>query len=369
MIQPKAKYETIVDWVSERLSDNTLKAGEKIESENELATIFHVSRQTVRHAISILETQGILERKRGSGTFVKGDEKVKITKPRTMRIGIVTTYVDEYIFPPMIKAMERILSSAGYTIQIVFTHNSIETERAILQKFLQNTEVDGIIAETVRSGLPNPNIDFYKQLLEKGIPTVFINSYYEALHVPHVSMDDKLAGKTATKYLMKCGHRKIGGIFKSDDGQGRLRYLGYAETLLEGNVQVKSNQIAWIDTEDMNGTLADFSRVLKRLKECTACVCYNDEVANKLVAVCVEKGIKIPEELSIVGIDNSELASLCEVPFTSVENPIQEVGKKAAEGIMTLIEGKRLEERLELRPQLVTRNSVKIISDLTVEEH
>jgi Transcriptional regulators len=362
-MQQKAKYEVIVDWIQELLDNHTLKAGEKIKSENELASIFHVSRQTVRHAISILESKGILERKRGSGTFIKEHEKCDLAKPRTMRVGIITTYVDEYIFPPIIQEMEKILSKAGYSIQIAFTHNSIEIERSILTNLLQNMEVDGIIAETTQSGLPSPNIDLYMLLKEKGIPIIFLNSYYEELDEPHVCMDDKLAGKMATEYLMQCGHEKIAGIFKSDDGQGRLRYLGYTEALRAGDIKVKAERISWIDTEDMRGSLADFARVLKRIKGCTACVCYNDEVANKLVAICVEKGIKIPEELSIIGIDNSELAGLCEIPFASVENPIRELGRKAATSIMVLMEGKALEGRLELEPQLVIRNSVKIMEN------
>ena len=363
MAEQRAKYEIIVDWIQDRLAYYTKECNSKIESENELAAIFSVSRQTARHAISVLESKGILEKKRGSGTFIKGALDGGLKKPRAMRVGIITTYVDEYIFPPIIQEMEKILSKAGYSIQIAFTHNSIEIERSILTNLLQNMEVDGIIAETTQSGLPSPNIDLYMSLKEKGIPIIFLNSYYEELNEPHVCMDDKLAGKMATEYLMRCGHKKIAGIFKSDDGQGRLRYLGYTEALRAGDIKVRAEQISWIDTEDMRGSLADFARVLKRIKGCTACVCYNDEVANKLVAICIERGIKIPEELSIIGIDNSELAGLCEVPFASVENPIRELGRKAAQSIMVLMEGKDLEERLELEPQLVIRNSVKTMEN------
>jgi Transcriptional regulators len=361
MAEQRAKYEIIVDWIQDRLEDYRINGNSKIESENELAAIFGVSRQTVRHAISVLERRGILEKKRGSGTFIKEQEVSEVEQQRTMRIGIITTYVDEYIFPPIIREMEMVLAKAGYSIQIAFTHNSIETERTILTNILKNTEVDGIIAESVKGGLPSPNLHLYERLKEKGMPIIFINSYYETLHVPHVSMNDSLAGKLATEHLIQCGHVKIGGIFKSDDGQGKLRYLGYIEALLEAEMKVRSDQVAWVDTEDMRGNVEDFARVLKRLCNCTACVCYNDEVASKLVAICLAAGIKIPEELSIVGIDNSELARLCEIPFTSIENPIRDLGRNAATGIIELIKGKTLKERLELEPRIVTRDSVKLI--------
>ena len=363
MAEQKAKYEIIVDWIQDRLDYYTLEGNSKIESENELATIFNVSRQTARHAISVLESKGILEKKQGSGTFVKELEKDESKRPRTMRVGIITTYVDEYIFPPIIQEMEKVLSKAGYSIQIAFTHNSIEIERTILENLLKNPEIDGIIAETVQSGLPSPNVHLYEELREKGIPVIFINSYYESLDAPHVSMDDKLAGKMATEYLIKCGHTDIAGVFKSDDGQGRLRYLGYIEALLEEKIEVKSERVAWIDTEDLRGTLPDFARVLKRIKGCTACVCYNDEVANKLVKICINEGITIPEELSIVGIDNSELARLCEIPFSSIENPIRDLGENAALGIIALIKGKTLKKELDLEPRLVTRDSVQLLEN------
>ena len=79
--------------------------------------------------------------------------------------------------------------------------------------------MDGIIAEPTKSGLPNPNLDLYRQIMEQGIPVIFINSYYPELKAPHVSLDDKMAGKMATKYLIQCGHREIAAIFKADDGR------------------------------------------------------------------------------------------------------------------------------------------------------
>ena len=363
MEEQRAKYEIIVDWVQKRLDNKELQSGMKIESENTLVSKFNVSRQTVRHAISVLENKGILERKRGSGTFVKLEEKTA-KREKTMRIAIITTYVDEYIFIPIIKEMEKILSKAGYSIQLSFTHNAIEKERLILTNLLQNMEVDGIVAETTKSALPNPNLYLYEKLKKNGIPLLFLNSYYRELAEPHVSLNDKWAGKMATEYLLQCGHKKIAGIFKCDDAQGKLRYAGYMEALLNANVNIKDEHIGWFDTIEFRGPLNDFSRLLKRLKDCTACVCYNDEVASKLVAICKERGIRVPEDISLIGIDDSELASSCEVPLTSIRNPIRELGGIAALGIMKLIDGKPLHEDLEVNPKIVVRESVKKIEDL-----
>lgn len=177
--------------------------------------------------------------------------------------------------------------------------------------------MDGLIAETTKSALPNPNLDMYKELMKRGTSVLFINSHYPQLDAPHVSLNDKKAGKLVTNYLLQCGHRDIAALFKGDDGQGHQRYAGYVEALMEANVKVNDKRIIWADSE----MLADFELIedwiLHRLQGCTACVCYNDEVANKLLSACKKKKIRIPADLSVISIDNSDIASFCEVPLTS----------------------------------------------------
>lgn len=363
MTEKKAKYEEIADWIMSELEQGKLQAGDKVCSENELVSMFQVSRQTARHAVFVLEQRGIVRRKRGSGTYINGkDEKKGPVRARTMQIAVMTTYVDEYIFPSMLKEMEGRLSCAGYTLQISFTHNTVEKERMILKGFLKNDSVDGIIAEPVKSGLPNPNLDIYRELQKRRIPVLFLNSFYPELEAVHVSLDDYLAGKLVTEHLLQCGHRKIAAVFKSDDGQGHKRYAGYMDTLMKWDIKVKGERIAWIDTCELREMKKDEARYLRRLMGCTACVCYNDEVANQLVGICKEAGIGIPEDLSIVGIDNSDLAGRCEIPLTSAQNPVRELAGIAAEKMLGMLDGLEAEESIELKPEMIIRKSVRILA-------
>ena len=96
---------------------------------------------------------------------------------------------------------------------------------------------------------------------------------------------------------------------------------------------------------------------------CTACVCYNDEVANQLVGICKGAGIRIPEDLSIVGIDNSELAGRCEIPFTSAQNPVKELAGLAASRMLIMLDGGGEIESVELKPEMIIRKSVRILSE------
>ena len=80
---------------------------------------------------------------------------------------------------------------------------------------------------------------------------MFVNSYYKELDIPHVSMDDQKAGYLAAKHLTECGHSRIGGIFKADDGQGHLRYAGYTDALMEQDIRIRGDQVIWIDSEEL----------------------------------------------------------------------------------------------------------------------
>lgn len=365
MIEQKAKYEEIVDWIKEKIDSGKLTDGQKLYSEAALADKFDVSRQTARHAVSILERQGIVRRKRGSGSYMQlSDMGENTAYTRSMRVAILTTYVDEYIFPGMLREMEKVFSEKRYSIQIAATNNAVEKERMLLKGFLGPGQVDGIIAEPTKSGLPNPNLSLYREIMKRGIPVIFINSCYPELNAPHISVNDEKAGYMVTKHLIECGHQKIAGIFKCDDGQGHRRYAGYMKALMEADIRIVGRRVLWIDTDEQKDMKNDPLRILERIKECSACVCYNDEVANKLIGICTEQGIKIPEDLSIAGIDNSDLAVYCEVPFTSVENPKEQLAKLAAEELIDLMNGKKSAGSYELEPELVIRNSVKLINHI-----
>lgn len=356
------KYERIVAWVQSEIENGSLSRGNKLPSENDLMERFGVSRQTVRRAMEALTQDGVVEGRRGSGTYVTVNTRRYAGKE--VRIAVMLTYVDTYIFPSIIRGIESVLSQEGCALQIAMTDNAVEKERRLLKEFIHTQSVDGIIAETVKSALPNPNMELYREVENLGIPVLFVNSYYKELDIPHISMDDRKAGYLAAKHLAECGHTRIGGIFKADDGQGHLRYAGYTDALMEQEIKIKGDQIIWIDSEELRTMEEESSKFIKRLKGCTACVCYNDETAYKLVGIFQKAGRRVPNDLSVVGIDNSGLAKFCPVPLTSVENPVEELGRTAAEQIIGKILKNEEMETLEFTPKLIMRNSVQVIHEI-----
>ena len=364
------KFEKIVTWIREEVRSGRMVSGEKLPSEQELSEQFQVSRQTVRRALEELVKENIVESRRGSGSYICEDAGILLgnTERRAdheeKRIVVMLTYIDTYIFPIIVREIEKKVTQAGGILQIAMTDNSVAKERMHLEEFLRTRRIDGLIAEPVKSGLPNPNLDLYQKLQKSGIPVLFVNSFYENLTIPHVSLDDEKAGYIATKHLLECGHTRIAGIFQADDGQGRMRYAGYTKALMEHSHKIKNRQILWIDSEDIREMELVSERILKRLNGCTACVCYNDEIASKLIQILQSADLQVPDQISVIGIDNSSLARFCEVPITSVNNPANEIGKCAAQIILDKIDKNMEMYSAEFAPELVMRNSVKLYNEV-----
>ncbi len=356
MEEKQVKYKQLEQYIQQLMEEGTLKPGDKLYSENELCTMFNISRQTVRKAIGLLEEKGILYRVRGSGTYISDNRKANLEQRN--RIAVVTTYVDSYIFPKTIQGIESVLFEKGYSVQISFTNNTLEREKNVLEDIISRDDVAGVIVEGTKSGLPNPNIPLYQKLIQRKIPIIFINTYYPEVDAPHVSLNDVKAAETAVNYLIQQGHRDIGAILKLDDGQGRLRYLGYLKAMEAAGLPISDSRMVWIDTDESKQLAFSKERILNRIEECTGILCYNDQVAFQLIRLLGENGIKVPEQVSVISIDDSDLALHSEIPITSLPHPKEKLGEKAASNLLEMIEGSCKDGTYEFDTRVVERDSI-----------
>ncbi len=367
-LKQRLKYLDIVDWIKTELAGGRLKAGDRLPSENELAEQFRVSRQTARHAVDVLAADRLVSRIRGSGTYVGpvgGRTAGTGLHPGRNRhhgtIAVMSTYVDGYIFPNTVRGIEQVLVRNGYVMQLYFTGNKIHREKELLQKLVEADQIDGLIVEAVKSALPNPNFKYFSRLSGLGIPILFINAAYPGLSYPLVALDDPLMAFKATQYLVDHGHRKIAGIFKADDGQGRLRYEGYAKCMRTIGRGVDERSVFWIDTVAMQEMEKFAPYLLERIEGCTAVVCYNDQVAYALEAILKKYGIRIPEDISLIGMDDADIAAMAEVPITTFPHPKFELGKKAAENLLMMIEEPAADGGYLFETDVCARQSVKML--------
>ncbi len=379
MQQQEAKYMQVVSWVKENIENGTFCPGDKLMSENELSERFRLSRQTIRRATGELVKEHLVIRVQGSGTYI-GDqvpESLKndstpepgitnkgftsvIPRERHMNIAVISTFNESYIFPGILRGIEKVLSQNGYSTLVSFTDNRISRERSILELILEKDNIDGIIVEPVKSALPNPNISCYQELLLRGIPVIFFNAFYKDLDVPCVRIDDTKAARIAAAILIEAGHKKIGAIFKADDGQGPLRYSGYLSALENAGLHPDQESVIWLDSPAA-ASLSGFEDYLfSRLAGCTGVVCYNDQIAYSLIQKAIERGIRVPEDLSVVGIDDSYLAGVCKVPFTSIVHPKELLGSRVAENLVQMIQDPSYDGSCLMDVETVERDSVAI---------
>ncbi len=338
-----AKYAQLFAELKRGIDRGEYPVGEKLPGETELSRRYHMSRQTVRQALSLLEREGMIQRRQGSGTYVKA------RKASSKNVGVIATYISEYIFPSILRGMEENLRENGFVPSLFATQNRVEREREILEGLLER-QIDGLIVEGTKTALPNPNLALYEKFRKKGIPVVFFNGFYEGLpHSISVTMDDRAGGQRAVEYLVSKGHRKIGAVLKSDDIQGVKRYEGYLDGLLKYGLSLKDEWVIWFHSENRAQLFQkgdETERALRRLSDCTAVVCYNDEAAVKLTGALGEKGISVPEDLSLISFDNSFLSEIGPVRLTSLEHEKERLGAAAAEKLMALTQGRKEESQV-----------------------
>jgi GntR family transcriptional regulator, arabinose operon transcriptional repressor len=361
----KTKYSMVKEQITQWITSGKVKPGEKIYSENELVKMFGVSRHTIRQAVGDLVHEGWLYREQGAGTFcsqppsqdspqIHPSQSKKIGK----NIGVITTYISDYIFPSIIRGIESVLTAEGYTLTLACTNNDVELEKQCLQTMLRRN-IDGLIVEPTRSSNYNPNIHYYLELEQNNIPYLMINQYYSQLQPPHIVMNDELGGFIATEHLIKLGHERIIGLFKADDAQGVNRMQGFIRAFREHGLPFFPEMVISYTTEEMDTVLLEnVKQFFVSTEFPTAIVCYNDQLALQAVNILRDLGKNVPEDVSIVGYDDSFLAQASDIKLTTITHPKMKMGIDAANWIVSAVEKTGdTANSIVYEPELVVRNS------------
>lgn len=351
------KYQSIADSLRQEIENGLYSGKQVLPTEQLLCQRFQISRQTVRRALSLLEDEGLITRRQGSGSHLR--ERGEPEAVLNCTIAVVTTYISDYIFPSILRGMETVLASNSSAPLLFATQNQVSTERKILQTLLNMKDLDGVLVEGTKTVLPNPNLDLYRKLIERGVRLVFINGIYpELAGTPSVLADNYGGGRLLVEHLYQKGHQTIAGIFKNDDMQGTLRYAGCVEALRDLGLPMEDSQIFWYNTETKKSFLSELfvDRVLDGFAGCTAIVCYNDEVAVRVVSQLWKRGVRIPEEVCVVSFDNSQYSELSPVRITSLSHGTCNLGELSARLLLRLLKGEECQS--EVVPwQLVERES------------
>ncbi len=357
------KYQQVKEEILSWLQEGKLEASSQLPSEHEIAGMFGMSRQTVRQALGEMEKEGWLYRIQGKGTFVSDPVNQAVTRGsrELASIGMLTTHISDYIFPHIVRGAEAELRGKGYSLLLSSTENDKNKERDNLQMMLDQP-LSGLIVEPTKSALGNPNLSYYLSLQLRQIPFLMINARYPELNCPCVYVDDESGGFMAAEHLIELGHRHIAGFFKTDDLQGVNRLKGYMRAHENQGLSVMPDFVVLYSTEEK--TTKPFETALELLRRedrPTAFVCYNDELAVLLLEAIRQVGLSVPEQLSIVGFDDSFLATATEVKLTTLTHPKLEMGVRAAEQLTAMIKhgpGWQAED-VRYTPELIVRQSTQ----------
>lgn len=352
--------EEILSWIA----GGRFRPGDKLPSENELAEQFDLSRQTVRQSIGELVQEGWLAREQGKGTFVSRLRAERRNTSGNRTVGIITTYISDYIFPSIVRGVESALKERGYRLLLSSTDNRKDRERESLEMMLSHS-VSGLIVEPTKSAEGNPNFDNYLAIEDHGIPLLMINEKYPDLEYPCIRMDDEAGGYMAANHLLQLGHRRIAGFFKTDDLQGVRRMKGFLRACREQHLPADHSTVVRYSTEDKEQRPQDALReLLQSADRPTAIACYNDQLAVAFLDLIREFGLRIPEDLSLIGYDDSYLATATEIKLTTIEHPKSDMGEQAAKVLLSKMEKQADAEGKEIlyAPKLVVRQSTARLS-------
>ena len=358
-MEKQMKCAKLVEDLKRQIMSGEIRPGDKISSENVLAKEYDISRQTVRKAIDILRNEGFLYAEHGRGTFCS--DMVK-QEGNSGNIAVVMTYLSDYIFPYIIQGIDEILEKEEYSILLKSTHNYRKVEAKCLEELVKKN-IDGLIIEPSKSQIAFKNHDIFAMLERYHVPFVFVQGVYHGMEDrPYVLLDDEKGGYLITKHLIELGHRKIVGIFKADDRQGQNRHTGFVKALQEAGIWYDPSMVVWYHTEDMNTLPYEMIQTIVVDKQVDAVVTYNDRVAIDVINALEDRGLRVPEDISVTGFDDSGFAKNFKVPLTSIKHPQRKLGEAAAELLIKLMKGYAVEEdkmHIVMEPELVIRESTR----------
>jgi LacI family transcriptional regulator len=276
---------------------------------------------------------------------------------RLQRSHILALVSDEIATTPyagqIILGAQEAASKRGWLLMLVNSGGDSETERAEIGA-LQQRQVDGFLYATMYHRL----VDVPDVLGDS--PVALLDARCDDPRIPSVAPDEVQGGQAATQLLLDQGHRRIGLITNTDDipaTEGRLE--GYRRALLQAGID-PADDLIWRERSDSSGGYRAAHLLLARAPRPTAVFCFNDRMAMGLYQAAAERGLRIPEDLSVVGFDNQEMiADGLRPGLTTVALPHYEMGAWAVETLIRRLEDPETpSEQVLLRCPVVERGSV-----------
>jgi LacI family transcriptional regulator len=272
---------------------------------------------------------------------------------RSYTIGVLIPDITNPLFPPILRGIEDRLGDAGYTSLIVNTDNDAARERSHIEA-MRARQVDGFISATARL-----DRELLAEAAAAGTPLVLVNRSLEDGSAPAVTVDDRHGIRLAVEHVAQLGHTRIAHVSGPQNlSTGHRRFLGFVEAMNDGRLPVQAEYVRFSNgfTEDEGARVC--AELLDAVGDVTAIVAANDLLALGCYDTLEARGLRCPEDISIVGFNDMPFVDRLRPPLTTVRIPQREIGTVAADLMLQrLADDSEPASEILLEPTLVVRGS------------
>jgi LacI family transcriptional regulator len=280
---------------------------------------------------------------------------------KTNLIGIIVPELANTNFSHLVRGAEGIANDFGYNVLLSFTDFKQDNELKYL-KIMKEKHVDGIILSGV--SFNEEQKKFFEEN-RKCIPTVIVGQNNSSINIPYVNVNNERIAYDSVNYLLRLGHENIGFISADikDSSAGGERYLGYKRALREKNIKENKDFIQYASFDFRSGYEA-MKEILKKEKHPTAILCANDVIAIGAINCILDNGYTVPDDFSVMGIDNSDFSHWFRPALTTVNIDFHKFGVLAMEQLIKCINNNQLTNEKKgtfIEHELIPRNTCKKI--------
>lgn len=253
---------------------------------------------------------------------------------RSNMIGVVVPEIAHNFFADVISGIEEVLDAANYDLLLCHTRSDPDRERMEIQTLVGN-HIDGLIVAPVQH-MKSP--DLYLDLQKQRLPFVLFDRFFPGFDFSSVCLDDFAAGAIAGEFLIGLGHSRIAHIGDSRVSPGALRRRGFLSALRKAKLPADTRLILQTPLEMDAGRRAT-EKLLRRESPPTAIFAANDQLALGAIYACREAGLRIPQDISVMGAGNIEGAYHPSPFLTTIDWPRPELGRIAARLLLQALAG------------------------------
>jgi DNA-binding LacI/PurR family transcriptional regulator len=329
----------------------------------DIAKLAGVSPSTVSRALEDhprigAETKKRIQELAREMDYVPSTVAKSLAANKTWTIGMVLAAISDPFMGRVVEGVEQAAIEAGFNVFISTSQNDRQREIAVIE-MLQKRRVDGIIV--IASHLFDRSPRFFAR---SKVPIVVINEQNPGANMHFVAVDDMYGAQLAVEHLIALGHCHIGYVgITNRPKSNQYRFKGYQDALEAAGI---ASDPALIFTSH---TIKDHAKVGEASLEpllaagATAVFCYNDTTAIGLLAACYKRGVFVSDNLSVIGFDDIDMAAYTIPPLTTICQPRFELGQRAMQMMLALLDGQEPENLILPAALVVRQTAAKLLPD------